>query len=372
MRRRRREAPQLGVLALVALAATLLSVAARRRRCAATMPRTRGRVRLARPRRRAAPAGRRRPARDRRPEDAVARRPRRTRGRPSATEAQQRRWTAAALAAHNQLIAELAQQGVRVRPEYQLRARVRPASRRRSTRRRSRLLERTPEVAGVYPVRIDVPGGAVVDDDRAEASGGRSRGPFADFAAGLRRATASPSRCSIRASRRNHPYLLGQVGEGRDVVDRDGECRRPSANPDDATRLERHGTQLAGIVVGSDGPGRARRRRAGVPASCRSASRAGSENARGTWSASSAAPTSSSPGSSVRSTRTATAARTTPRGSRSSASPSRLRPSWTARRRAPSPARCASTRSSSRPPGTTGPAGPGTAASPARADLRAR
>jgi subtilisin family serine protease len=50
-----------------------------------------------------------------------------------------------------------------------------------------------------------------------------------------------------------HPYLLGQVGDGYDVVDDDSD---PTANasPEDPTRLERHGTQLAGLMVGSDGP----------------------------------------------------------------------------------------------------------------------
>jgi minor extracellular serine protease Vpr len=51
----------------------------------------------------------------------------------------------------------------------------------------------------------------------------------------------------------NHPYVLGQVGEGFDVVDGD-EVPEAKASPDDPTRLERHGTQLAGLLVGSEGP----------------------------------------------------------------------------------------------------------------------
>ena len=106
------------------------------------------------------------------------------------------------------------------------------------------------------------------------------------------------------------------------MIDRDGNAA-PDANPDDASRLERHGTQLAGIVAGSEGPAEL----AGV------APRAGilpirvagwQQNARGTW-GSSAAPTSWSPGSSAPSTLTGTAAPMTPRGSRSSASASLFR-----------------------------------------------
>ena len=53
----------------------------------------------------------------------------------------------------------------------------------------------------------------------------------------------------------NHPYVLGQVSSGYDVV---GNTRDTSArpSPEDPTRLERHGTQMAGLLVGSEGPGK--------------------------------------------------------------------------------------------------------------------
>ena len=74
MRLRRREAPQLGLLAALALAATLLTVGAGAG-SAGHEQRESGSVVVARPRRQPARAGRRRPARDRRPEQPVARRP---------------------------------------------------------------------------------------------------------------------------------------------------------------------------------------------------------------------------------------------------------------------------------------------------------
>jgi subtilisin family serine protease len=50
-----------------------------------------------------------------------------------------------------------------------------------------------------------------------------------------------------------HPYLLGHVTDGYDVVDSDDDPAA-QASPEDPTRLERHGTQLAGLMVGSEGP----------------------------------------------------------------------------------------------------------------------
>ena len=73
-----------------------------------------------------------------------------------ATEAQQRRWTAAALAADNLLIARLAQKGVRVEPEHRY-ARVLTGFSAPLDPRAVAFLERAPEVAGVYPVRVTYP-----------------------------------------------------------------------------------------------------------------------------------------------------------------------------------------------------------------------
>ena len=59
-----------------------------------------------------------------------------------------------------------------------------------------------------------------------------------------------------------HPYLHGRVLPGIDVIDRDSEASaRP--NPQDPSQLEAHGTELAGILVGSNGPGWPSRYRAG-------------------------------------------------------------------------------------------------------------
>src|SRR6266511_1312022 len=50
-----------------------------------------------------------------------------------------------------------------------------------------------------------------------------------------------------------HPYLLGQVEDGIDLIAPQGDAGA-SASPEDPTSFERHGTQLAGVLVGSEGP----------------------------------------------------------------------------------------------------------------------
>src|ERR687888_246089 len=73
-----------------------------------------------------------------------------------ATEKQERRWTAAALAAQNVLISRLGVQGVRIRTEFRY-ARVLNGFAAALDARALSLLERAPEVAGVYPVRAAFP-----------------------------------------------------------------------------------------------------------------------------------------------------------------------------------------------------------------------
>jgi subtilisin family serine protease len=247
--RRRREAPQLGVLALVALGATLLSVAAGAGgtgRDSVRVAASAWRGLVGAPRQEVA-VGQRVVVVLNTPSlaDQVAR----AGGR--ATEAQQRRWTSAALASVQQTIAKLAQQGVAVRPEYTY-ARVLTGFSAAIDPQVLGLLERAPEVAGVYPVRIAYPSsrsGQMIERERLAAG------------AGDRLSIALPGydgngvviAVLDTGVEGTHPFLLGQVEDGRDLVDRDGDAA-PEANPGDASRLERHGTQLAGILVGSEGP----------------------------------------------------------------------------------------------------------------------
>src|SRR5437660_1397792 len=51
-----------------------------------------------------------------------------------------------------------------------------------------------------------------------------------------------------------HPYLRNHVLAGIDLVDH-GDDATAHADPQDPSQLERHGTELAGLLVGAAGPG---------------------------------------------------------------------------------------------------------------------
>jgi subtilisin family serine protease len=249
MRPPRREAPQLGLLALVALAATLLSVSA------GTGGAGEGAVRagasawrglVGAPRQEVA-VGQRVIVVLKTPSlaDEVAR----AGGR--ASEPQERQWNTSALAASHQLIARLAQEGVRVRPDY-FYSRVLAGFAAAIDPQVLGLLERAPEVAGVYPVRITYPASLssrMIEEGRFPASAAEQLAP------GLSGFDGNGVTIALLDTgiERAHPFYVGQVLDGSDVIDGDGDPG-PKSNPGEASRLERHGTQLAGILVGSSGP----------------------------------------------------------------------------------------------------------------------
>jgi subtilisin family serine protease len=250
MRLRRREAPQLGLLGALALGATLLSIAAAGAGGAgqehADLAASAWRGLVGSPREQVA-VGQRVIVVLNSPSlaDRVAA------AGGQATEAQQRRWTAAALAADNLLIARLAQDGVKVRAEHRY-ARVLTGFSAALDPRAVAFLERAPEVAGVYPVRVTYPASA---SSSLIEKGGLAAGVASRPELGLpgfdgRGVTIALLDTGVDA---NHPYVLGQVANGYDVVGdtRDAGAR---ASPEDPTRLERHGTQMAGLLVGSEGP----------------------------------------------------------------------------------------------------------------------
>jgi len=251
MRLRRREAPQLGLLAAVALAATLLTVgagagSAGHEQEAQAASSWRGLV--GSPREQVALGQR---------VIVVLNSPsladRMAAAGGQATEAQQRRWTAAALAADNLLIARLAQDGVRVQPEHRY-ARVLTGFSAALDPRAIAFLERAPEVAGVYPVRVTYPASvsSTLIEKGGLAPGVASRPEVSLPGSSGHGVTIALLDTGVDA---NHPYVLGQVAGGYDVV---GNTKDTSArsSPEDPTRLERHGTQMAGLLVGSEGPGK--------------------------------------------------------------------------------------------------------------------
>ena len=252
-RLRRREAAQLGVLGALAVAATLLVGSAAASRQHAREHEDLARVGLARARRRPAPAGRGRPARDRRPQR--SRRSPTGSPRPGAGD----RSAAAAVDARRRsppqklLIARLAQQGVlrqagvplHPRPQRLLRA-ARPA--------RGRAARAAPEVAGVYPVRVAYP--ASVSCEPARRQGRLAAAAAAGPELGCRAIDGRGVTIALLDTGvdRRQPYLRGSVLAGDRRSSATSTDASAAAEPRRPTRLERHGTEMAGLLVGSGGP----------------------------------------------------------------------------------------------------------------------
>lgn len=162
-----------------------------------------------------------------------------------ATEQQERAWAAQAYAAQQQVLVKLAAHGLGVRPDYSY-ARVLDGFSAVLDPRAEALLEQDPEVVGIYPVRAAFPATVssaklipAVAPTPVALSGYNGRGvqiALLDTGVDL-----------------SQPYLGGRVQSGIDVVDgrKDAGAR---ADPQSTNRLERHGTELAGLLVGSKGP----------------------------------------------------------------------------------------------------------------------
>jgi minor extracellular serine protease Vpr len=160
-----------------------------------------------------------------------------------ASESQERRWTTTILAAQNQLIADLASHGVRVRPEFQYTRVVNGFSAALSAPAAA-LVEKTPGVAGVYPVRAAYPA--------ATEPTGRPGGRLGIRLPGVTGRGVTIALLDTGVDR-SHPFLHDRVATGWDVVAGD-PLADAEPQPGDPKDVEQHGTELAGILVGSNGP----------------------------------------------------------------------------------------------------------------------
>lgn len=169
-----------------------------------------------------------------------------------ATESQERSWTAQALAAQQQVLTKLAALGVPVSPDFSY-ARVVDGFSAALDPRAIALLRGMNEVAGIFPVRAAFPASVseTVLSSRAfgAASGHRAVADLPGFDG--HGVTIALLDTGVDLS---HPYLHGKVLPGIDLVDR-GIDASARANPQDPSQVERHGTELAGLLVGADGPG---------------------------------------------------------------------------------------------------------------------
>jgi subtilisin family serine protease len=167
-----------------------------------------------------------------------------------ATDEQERLWTSSAASSQKLLISRLAAEGVTVQPEYSY-TRVVDGFSAAFDANGLALLERAPEVAGVYPVRATYPAtlpSRLVSDLAPGVGSAPELGLSGIDGRGVTVALLDTG------VDRAQPFLRGRVSPGIDVVGGDphaGAVPSPEAPAD----LERHGTEMAGLIVGAGGPG---------------------------------------------------------------------------------------------------------------------
>jgi minor extracellular serine protease Vpr len=169
-----------------------------------------------------------------------------------ASQQKERTWTRIALASQRQLLAELSTRGIRPRVEFSY-SRVLNGFSAPLDARAIAVLERRPEVAGVYPVRAAYPASV-----SSELLGSRGVALGASSFPALRLPGYDGRGVTIALLDTGvdprHPYLRGRILPGIDVVGGDADTAA-AADPGGTGRLERHGTEMAGILVGAGGPG---------------------------------------------------------------------------------------------------------------------
>jgi subtilisin family serine protease len=168
-----------------------------------------------------------------------------------ASDREERRWTAATLASQRLFVSRLSVQGARIRPVFNF-TRVVNAFAAPLDPRAIALLERAPDVEGIYPVRAAYPASAVPATlpRQTVVAGWGARPDVRLPGFNGRGVTIALLDTGVD---RAQPYLRGRVQEGVDIVG-GSDLALPARKPDDASEVERHGTEMAGIVVGLGGP----------------------------------------------------------------------------------------------------------------------
>ncbi len=163
----------------------------------------------------------------------------------------ERAWTGSVLAAQKLLIARLALAGIAVHPDYAF-ARVLDGFSAVIDPSAVPAIERDENVAGVYPVRVAYPSTISTQVLASDAYGPGSghRPELGISGVDGRGVTIALLDTGVDSA---VPYLRGRVLDGIDVVGGDSSVLA-APRPDDSSQVERHGTEMAGLLVGGGGP----------------------------------------------------------------------------------------------------------------------
>lgn len=169
----------------------------------------------------------------------------------TATEAQMKTWTRAARDAQDEALAQLAFRGAPIQPEHSY-VRLFNGFAAPLDARALAVLDRFKGVAGVYPVRAAYPAtesrSVLATDAFAPGSGRR---PDVGVP-GLDGSGVTIALIDTGVDV-DHPYIRRSLVRGIDILD-PGGLAIAGQNPTQPGRPERHGTELAGLIVGENGP----------------------------------------------------------------------------------------------------------------------